>query len=78
MLTYKYSIDEVYDKPLVPEKTSEGKRSLLTTFILLPFLLVIGGVLLLYSPIKAIQILIEKFSVEGSPSLRTKEESIQG
>lgn len=62
MLTYKYSIDEVFDKPLIPEKTREGKRSLLTTFILLPFLVVIGIVLLLFSPIKGIQLLIEKFS----------------
>jgi len=76
MLTYKYSIDEVYDRPLVPERTKEGKRSLLTTFILLPFLLVIGGVLLLYSPIKAIQILIEKFSDEGSLSDYQSEQSI--
>ncbi len=60
MLTYKYSIDEVYDRPLVPEKIKEGKRSLLSTLFLLPVLVVIGVVLLLYSPIKMVQLIIEK------------------
>jgi hypothetical protein len=60
MLTYKYSIDEVYDRPLVPEKVKEGKRSLLSTLFLLPVLAVIGVVLLLFSPIKMVQLIVEK------------------
>ncbi|GAB1349995.1 hypothetical protein MASR1M107_22100 [Ignavibacteriales bacterium] len=62
MLTYKYSIDEVYEKPLIPERVKTGKRSWLTTVVLLPVLVTIGLVLLLYSPIKVVQLTIEKFS----------------
>jgi uncharacterized BrkB/YihY/UPF0761 family membrane protein len=60
MLTYKYSLDEVYDRPLVPERTKEGKRSMLSTLFLLPVLMVIGIILLLFSPIKMVQLIIEK------------------
>jgi len=60
MLTYKYSLDEVYDRPLVPEKAKEGKRSLFSTLFLLPVLMVIGIILLLFSPIKMVQLIIEK------------------
>lgn len=60
MLTYKYSLDEVYDRPLVPERTKEGKRSMLSTLFLLPVLMVIGVILLLFSPIKMVQLIIEK------------------
>lgn len=62
MLTYKYSIDEVYDRPLVPAKAKAGRRSWLATVVLIPVLVTIGFVLLLYSPIKVVQLTIEKFS----------------
>lgn len=62
MLTYKYSIDEVYDRPLVPVKAKAGRRSWLATVVLIPVLVTIGLVLLLYSPIKVVQLTLEKFS----------------
>ncbi len=60
MLTYKYSIEKVFDRPLVPAKVKAGKRSWLATVVLLPVLVTIGIILLLYSPIKVVQLIIEK------------------
>ncbi len=61
MLAYKYTFDDVMEKPLftVPLQGS-GKRSFLTTLIILPILMMIGVVLIVYSPVKMTQLLIEK------------------
>jgi hypothetical protein len=60
MLTYKYIVDEVNDRPLIPVRQKEGKRSLLAVFSLLPILLMISTALILFSPIKIVQLIIEK------------------
>lgn len=62
MLAYKYSFDDVMEKPLISAPMpGGGKRGLLTTVVILPILLAIGIVLLLYSPVKMIQLAVEKF-----------------
>ncbi|MBK8661703.1 MAG: hypothetical protein IPN18_07790 [Ignavibacteriales bacterium] len=76
MLTYKYSIDEVYDRPLVPEKDKRREEEFVNHIHTASISTGYWGVLLLYSPIKAIQILIEKFSDEGSLSDYQSERSI--
>lgn len=62
MLSYKYSFDETYDRPLLPERKTERKRSWKATLVILPILVVIGTVLLVFSPVKMVQLLFEKFS----------------
>lgn len=62
MLSYKYSFDEIYDRPLIPERKSEGKRSWKATLVILPILIVIGAALVVFSPVKGVQLLVEKFS----------------
>ncbi len=62
MITYKYSIDDIYDRPLISERPKEGKRGWLATVAFLPLLGIIAVVLLIYGPVKAVQLLVERFS----------------
>ncbi len=61
MLAYKYSFDDVMERPLLTVPLQGGgKRSVLATFIILPILIVIGIVLLVFSPVKMVQLILEK------------------
>lgn len=60
MLTYKYPVVEPGELSLITVQKKEKKRSLFISMALIPLILLIGTVLVLYSPIKLVQLMVER------------------
>lgn len=60
MLTYKYPVVEPGEVSLRSVQKKDKKMSLSISILLIPLILLIGVVVVLYSPIKLVQLVVER------------------
>lgn len=62
MISYKYSFEDICDRPLLTVSKGHAKQGWITTLFFLPVLMLIATVLVMFWPIKMVQLLAEKLS----------------